>query len=143
MFEITPFTSFNEFIDMEDFIVRFSSLDKYKSIKRKQKGTNRMDDFLYYTKIDQIRREIDVFNRFFNMTSYAPPTEYEAQQMMCILMPETATIEEICYILNPIYNEYIEEVERLLVRMSYRVLINKFIHMKTDDAKVLFKEKFD
>jgi hypothetical protein len=30
MFEVTPFTSMSEFIDIEDFIVSHSSLQKYK-----------------------------------------------------------------------------------------------------------------
>ena len=30
MFEVAPFTSFSELIDLEDFIVRNSGLDKYK-----------------------------------------------------------------------------------------------------------------
>jgi hypothetical protein len=32
MFEITPFTSFNEFIDLEDFMVSHSKLEKYKKL---------------------------------------------------------------------------------------------------------------
>ncbi len=30
MFEITPFTSFSEFLDLEDFMVTHSKLEKYK-----------------------------------------------------------------------------------------------------------------
>lgn len=33
MFEITPFTSISEFIDIEDYIVSHSRLDKYKKLK--------------------------------------------------------------------------------------------------------------
>ena len=32
MFEITPFTSFSEFIDLEDFIVGHTKLEKYKKL---------------------------------------------------------------------------------------------------------------
>jgi len=32
MFEIAPFTSFSEFIDLEDFLVRNSNLNKYKRL---------------------------------------------------------------------------------------------------------------
>lgn len=32
MFEITPFTSFNELIDLEDFIVSHTKLGKYKKL---------------------------------------------------------------------------------------------------------------
>jgi hypothetical protein len=43
MFEVTPFSSFGEFLDLEDFILASSSLDKYKRLKGDQK-TNRIND---------------------------------------------------------------------------------------------------
>ncbi len=33
MFEISPFTSFSEFLDLEDFIVSHTRLDKYKKLQ--------------------------------------------------------------------------------------------------------------
>ena len=35
MFEITPFSSMSEFLDLEDFIVSHSKLDKYKKLYKK------------------------------------------------------------------------------------------------------------
>jgi len=35
MYEITPFTSMSEFIDLEDYIVSHSKLDKYKKLFKK------------------------------------------------------------------------------------------------------------
>ena len=32
MFEIAPFSSFNEFVDLEDFLVQHSRLKKYKKV---------------------------------------------------------------------------------------------------------------
>ena len=32
MYEIAPFTSFSELIDLEDFVVRNSKVDKYKKL---------------------------------------------------------------------------------------------------------------
>ena len=34
LFEITPFSSFNEFLDLEDFLVRNSSVKKYQKLKQ-------------------------------------------------------------------------------------------------------------
>ena len=35
MYEITPFTSISEFLDIEDFIISHSKLDKYKKLNKK------------------------------------------------------------------------------------------------------------
>ena len=51
MFEITPFTSFGELIDLEDFIVQHSRLEKYKKLKSSgpnSSGLNRVDEQLYF-----------------------------------------------------------------------------------------------
>ena len=42
------------------------------------------------------------------MVAFTPVSKYEAQQSMCVLMPEVASIEEVVLILNPIYNTFIE-----------------------------------
>lgn len=39
-----------------------------------------MDDVLYFSKIEQIRKELNVFSRFFNLAAVAAPTEYEAHK---------------------------------------------------------------
>jgi len=39
MFEIAPFTSFGEFIDLEDFMVRNSNIRKYKKLSKHKKAT--------------------------------------------------------------------------------------------------------
>ena len=51
MFEITPFTSFGELIDLEDFIVQHSRLEKYKKLKTSGpngSSLNRVDEQLYF-----------------------------------------------------------------------------------------------
>ncbi len=51
MFEITPFTSFGELIDLEDFIVQHSRLEKYKKLKSSGpngSSFNRVDEQLYF-----------------------------------------------------------------------------------------------
>lgn len=46
MFEISPFTSFSEFIDVEDFLVSHSKLEKYKKLYaiNNKENANRVDD---------------------------------------------------------------------------------------------------
>lgn len=54
MFEIAPFTSFNELIDLEDFMVRNSKLAKFKKL---YKNTGQLDDFIL-EKSNLIRNEL-------------------------------------------------------------------------------------
>jgi hypothetical protein len=46
MYEITPFSSMSEFLDLEDFLVSHSKLDKYK--KQYKSQSNRLNDQLYF-----------------------------------------------------------------------------------------------
>jgi hypothetical protein len=55
-FQITPFTSINELIDVEDFIVYHSKLDKYK-----KKDLGDLGKGLFNLKINEIR---DTVNKF-------------------------------------------------------------------------------
>ena len=54
MFEITPFTSMGEFLDLEDFIVSHSKLEKYKKLKMKGQdaAASRLREQLYFYKVD-------------------------------------------------------------------------------------------
>ena len=48
MFEISPFSSFNELIDLEDFMLSHSKLDKYKKVSNNQQIlTSKVEDELY------------------------------------------------------------------------------------------------
>ena len=82
LFEIAPFSSFNEFLDLEDFLVRNSSVKKYQKLKQdlKQKMSSantktkqqlRTAESLYYSKIEEIRREINVLQRNFNFVGFS------------------------------------------------------------------------
>jgi len=46
MYEITPITSMSEFLDLEDFIISHSKIEKYK--KMKAKSNNQVHEQLYY-----------------------------------------------------------------------------------------------
>eukprot|EP00347_Sterkiella_histriomuscorum_P005365 403356888 len=143
MFEITPFTSFSEFIDLEDFIVGHTKLEKYKKLFQttKESQANRLENQLYFYKIDQIRRELNLFQRFFNVAALASPSLQDAQKQMCILMPEVATIEESVIILNPLYNVFYEQANRLLERMGFRIIKHKLLHIRPEEVEKIFDEK--
>ena len=79
MFEITPFSSFNEFLDLEDFLVRNSAVKKYKKLRAdakakyldpKSKTQARTAERLYFTKMEEIRREINILQRNFNFVGF-------------------------------------------------------------------------
>lgn len=64
-FQISPFTSFNEIIDVEDFIVYHSNLEKYwkKSLGELGKG-------LYNYKLNEIWSAVNKFTWFFNVAAH-------------------------------------------------------------------------
>ena len=60
MFEIAPFTCFSEFIDMEDFLLRNSKIDRFRKLGEGQnehddKQFQRTAELLYATKLTEIR----------------------------------------------------------------------------------------
>jgi len=57
MFEIAPFTSFSELIDLEDFMVRNSKLSKFKKI---YDSKGQLDEFLLEKSLS-IHKEISQF----------------------------------------------------------------------------------
>lgn len=123
MFEVTPFTSMSEMIDLEDFIVSHTKLDKYKKLSKKTNSSaNRLNEQLYFTKLEGIRKELNLFSRYFNVVAHAPTGVRDGQEEMCVLMPEVAIVEEIILVLNPIYNIYKESAEKLLIRMGFKIL---------------------
>jgi hypothetical protein len=77
---------------------------------------------LYLQKIEHVRRELNLFSRYFNLVAHAPMNEQSAQKEMCVLMPEVAIIEEVIVMLNPMYGPYIEAAKRLLSRMGFKTL---------------------
>lgn len=85
MYEITPFTSVSEFLDIEDFIITHSKLEKYKKLNKKatnnvllSQAMSRMNEQLYFQKLDEIRKELNLFSRHFNLLAHAPKTEIMA-----------------------------------------------------------------
>lgn len=96
---------------------------------------------MYFNKIDQIRKELNLFSRHFNLAAFAAPTEYEAHKQMCVLMPETATIEEVVLMLNPLYNHLYESSLELLTRMGFKKLEHKVVNLRLPLLEDVFKNK--
>ena len=86
MFEIAPFSSFNEFLDLEDFFVNHSRLSKYK--KHGSLGKN--FDPLFVQVKEEVRMELSSFQRSFNMAAFAASTETDALSLMRLLAPKSA-----------------------------------------------------
>ena len=76
MFEIAPFSSFSEFFDLEDFIIKNCALEKFKRQgRRHQKDLNRVDDRFVFQEVDRLRAEISSFARDFNIAAHCSKTE--------------------------------------------------------------------
>lgn len=98
---------------------------------------------MYFYKIEEIKREINLFSRFFNVVSYASESEYDAHKQMCVLMPETAKLEEVILILNPLYVNLLDSAEKLLERMNFKILSKKVVNLKEEKIEEIFREKLD
>lgn len=72
----------------------------------------------------------------------AAPTEDDAHKLMSVLTPWLAKLEEIVLVLNPQYNDSIQEVEELLVRMQYRFVNRKFVELSKKEIYELLIDKF-
>ena len=83
LFEIAPFTSFNEMIDLEDMLLRNSQIDRYKVARdglesSRQSNQKRTFDLVYFKKIQEIRNEVNWLQRVFNMAGYSSPSVAQA-----------------------------------------------------------------
>ena len=88
MFEVNPFSSFSEFFDMEDYIVGHSEYEKFRKRRLNHKKYSEAADFLYYTKVDEIRKELNMFTRQFNVAAHCPTTREQAVKEGCLFFPE-------------------------------------------------------
>ena len=122
MFEIAPFSSFNELIDLEDFLLTHYRLKKYKENTMGQsKATStqlRNIDAIVVQKAEEIRFELNSFQRAFSLAAMAAPNEAAALTLMSLLTPRVSRLEQIFLVLNPKFNHLIEKVDELLVRMQ-------------------------
>ena len=67
----------------------------------------------------EIKSNINLLQRFFNVVAYVSPTPIVSQKDICITSPALAQLEEVVLILNPMYNDEIEDVIELLVRSGF------------------------
>lgn len=57
-------------------------------------------------------------------------------------MPKVATMQEVCLILNPIYNSEIENAIELLLRMGYLLLQHELKQLDQEQVDLLLGNKF-
>ena len=138
MFEIAPFTCFSEFVDLEDFLIRHSNIAKFRKLgngdgageqvaqtnyaRDKQKAFDKTAELLYATKLAEIRKEVNLLQRNFNVVGHTARTVEDASRELCIFRPAIANIQEVCLILNPIYNNRLEAAFEVLVRANFTIL---------------------
>lgn len=138
MFEIAPFTCFSEFVDLEDFLIRHSNIAKFRKLgngdgageqvaqtnyaRDKQKAFDKTAELLYATKLAEIRKEVNLLQRNFNVVGHTARTVEDASRELCIFSPAIANIQEVCLILNPIYNNRLEAAFEVLVRANFMIL---------------------
>ena len=98
MFEIAPFTCFSEFIDLEDFLIRNSDIEKFKRLGSgvsnplDQNKFDKTAELLYATKLKEIRQEVNLLQRYFNMVGYTAQSVENASREVCIFSPQIASI---------------------------------------------------
>lgn len=56
------------------------------------------------------------------MVGYTSKTVSDASRELCIFSPQIGGIQEVCLILNPIYNDHIDAAMEVLIRGSYMIL---------------------
>ena len=100
-------------------------------------------ELLYATKLNEIRQEVNTLQRHFNVVGYTASTVEDSSRELCIFSPSIANIQEVCLILNPIYNELLTEVFEVLIRASFTILNHKVVEEIADyQAEDLFGSKY-
>jgi hypothetical protein len=118
LFEIAPFTCFSEFVDLEDFLIRNSKIDRFRKTGQNEKF-EKTAELLYSTKLSEIRKEANLLQRDFNVVGYTSNSVENASREICIFSPSLASIQEVCLILNPIYNDQVDSAMEVLVRANF------------------------
>lgn len=94
IFEISPFSSFGELFDLEDFMIRNSNIKKFKALadfnksaldaiksapeREKNAKQSKTASNLFKGKIQEIRHEINSLVRNFNLAGYASRSVLDA-----------------------------------------------------------------
>lgn len=97
---------------------------------------------LYFLKLAEIRRELNILTRFFNITGYCSPTLAAAQVDVGVFAPQVARLEEVCLVLNPIYNQLYEAAFECLLRAGFVIVNHGFKQLDQETANNLFAGKY-
>lgn len=130
MFELSPFSSFLELFDLQDFLTRNQRLNKLsKEAQLKEYVGNQ---------INFNAQQINLYSRFFNFTGYSSKDLPTAQFDNCWFMPQEAAYDDIVLILLPQYNGEIEQCFEMLVRQGYRILQHKSTSLSIPQVEELY-----
>ena len=76
------------------------------------------------------------------MVGYTAKTVDDASREICIFSPSLASIQEVCLILNPIYNDQIENAMEVLVRANFVILQHEYKQLSDMQADDIFGPKY-
>lgn len=158
VFEISPFTSFGELFDLEDFLIRNTKIKKYKDLADFNKRAMQIlrslpererhikqaktAENLFVTRIQEIRSEINSLVRSFNVAGFASQSVPDAEKDICVFMPHVAQLEEVVLVLNPNYTSQVEEAVELLVRSGFKIMAHTFTELAESQISAMFVEKY-
>jgi hypothetical protein len=76
------------------------------------------------------------------VVGYTAKTVDDASREICIFSPSLASIQEVCLILNPIYNDQIENAMEVLVRANFVILQHEYKQLSDIQADDIFGPKY-
>ena len=76
------------------------------------------------------------------MVGHTPRRVEDASRELCIFSPSIATIQEVCLILNPIYNEKLEAAFEVLIRNNFMILQHSHKELNATQVESLFGQKY-
>ena len=67
----------------------------------------------------------------------------QASEDVCIFAPAIASIQEVVFVLNPIYNNMVDDAFEVILRSGFNILMHKCIMIPVDTIADLFEKKFN
>ena len=62
---------------------------------------------------------------------------------MCIFAPSIASIQEVVFVLNPIYNNMVDDAFEVILRSGFNIVMHKCRMLKEDEVYQLFEKKLN
>lgn len=80
--------------------------------------------------------------RNYNLAGYASNSPEDVKQDIALFAPTMGEIEEVIFILNPRYNNLVEDSFELLLRSNFSILAHSFVELTKQLVDCLFREKY-